>query len=167
MRYHFSSWLTATLNLCLIYFKITWALAILLEYMHKSFEKKRTKIKGGCQLGRNLVTHNCESDLPLAVMQSPWPRLHVPPEPLEISKHEWYYVLTHWLPSLFTKSGENLSKKSHKSNFAYITWAQLPVLLAFTDFDSDCNITDDEEIRSDLFYACLVLYPQFDSSSSY
>ena len=34
MGYHFSSRLTATLNICPIYFKITWALAILLEHMH-------------------------------------------------------------------------------------------------------------------------------------
>ena len=33
----------------LIYVKITWALAILLEHMHKKFEINRTKIKGGCQ----------------------------------------------------------------------------------------------------------------------
>jgi len=38
----------------LLYFKITWALAILLEHMHKKFEINRTKIKGGCQLGRKV-----------------------------------------------------------------------------------------------------------------
>ena len=65
LGYHFSSRLTATLNLCLIYFKITWALAILLEHMHKKFEINRTKIKGGCQSGRKVVTHNSKSDLPL------------------------------------------------------------------------------------------------------
>ena len=67
MGYHFSSRLTATLNLCLIYFKITWALAILLEHMHNKFEINRTKIKGGCKWGRKVVTHNSKSDLPLAV----------------------------------------------------------------------------------------------------
>ena len=65
--YHFSSRLMVTLNLSLIYFKITWALAILLEHMHKKFEINRTKIKGGCQLGRKVVTHNSKSDLPLGM----------------------------------------------------------------------------------------------------
>ena len=67
LGYHFSSRLTATLNLCLIYFKITWALAILLEHMHKKFEINRTKIKGSCQSGRKVVTHDSKSDLPLVV----------------------------------------------------------------------------------------------------
>ena len=40
---------------------------MLLEHMHKKFEINRTKIKGGCQSGRKLVTHNSKSDLPLAV----------------------------------------------------------------------------------------------------
>ena len=35
--------------------------------MHKTFEINWTKIKGGCQLGRKVVTHNSKSDLPLAV----------------------------------------------------------------------------------------------------
>ena len=62
--YHFSSRLTATLNLCLISFKITLALAILLQHMHKKFEINQTKIKGGCQSGRKVVTHNFKNDLP-------------------------------------------------------------------------------------------------------
>ena len=33
--------------------------------MHKKFEINRTKIKGGCQSGRKVVTHNSKSDLPL------------------------------------------------------------------------------------------------------
>ena len=33
--------------------------------MHKKFEINRTKIKGGCQSGRKVVTYNSESDLPL------------------------------------------------------------------------------------------------------
>ena len=35
--------------------------------MHKKFEINQTKIKGGCQSGRKVVTHNCntKSDLPL------------------------------------------------------------------------------------------------------
>ena len=38
---------------------------MILEYVHKKFEINRTKIKGGCQLVRKLVTHNSKSDLPL------------------------------------------------------------------------------------------------------
>ena len=41
-------------------------LAILLEHMHTKFEINLTKIKGGCQSGRKVVTHNSKSDLPLA-----------------------------------------------------------------------------------------------------
>ena len=33
--------------------------------MHKKFEINWTKIKGGCQSGRKVVTHNSNSDLPL------------------------------------------------------------------------------------------------------
>ena len=66
MGCHFSSRLTATLNLCLIYFRITRALAILLEHMNKKFEINWTKIKGGCQSGSKVVTHNSKNDLPLA-----------------------------------------------------------------------------------------------------
>ena len=33
--------------------------------MHKKFEINRTKIKGGCQSGRKVVTHNFKSALPL------------------------------------------------------------------------------------------------------
>ena len=33
--------------------------------MHKKFEINQTKIKGGCQSGREVVTHNSKSDLPL------------------------------------------------------------------------------------------------------
>ena len=35
-----------------------------MEHIHKKFEINRTKIKGGCQLGRKVVTHNSKSDLP-------------------------------------------------------------------------------------------------------
>ena len=55
MGHHFSSRLTATLNLCLIYFKIPWALAILLEHMHKKFEINRTKIEQKVFQGRVAV----------------------------------------------------------------------------------------------------------------
>ena len=65
MGHHFSSWLTSSLNLCLIYFKSTWALSKKLEHMHKKFEISQTKIKGNCQSGRKVVTHNANSDLPL------------------------------------------------------------------------------------------------------
>ena len=43
-----------SLNLCLIYFKITSALVILLELMQKKFEVNQTKIKGGYQLEEKL-----------------------------------------------------------------------------------------------------------------
>ena len=33
--------------------------------MHKKFEINQTKIKGGCQSGRKVVTHDSKSDLPL------------------------------------------------------------------------------------------------------
>ena len=33
--------------------------------MHKKFVIDWTKIKGGCQSGRKVVTHNSKSDLPL------------------------------------------------------------------------------------------------------
>ena len=33
--------------------------------MHKKFKINQTQIKGGCQLGRKVVTHNSKSDSPL------------------------------------------------------------------------------------------------------
>ena len=39
--------------------------------MHKKFGINWTKIKGGCQSGRKVVTHNSKSDLPLVA----WPGL--------------------------------------------------------------------------------------------
>ena len=33
--------------------------------MYKKFEINQTKIKGGCQSGRKVVTHHSKSDLPL------------------------------------------------------------------------------------------------------
>ena len=33
--------------------------------MHKKFEIDQAKIKGGCQSGRKVITHNSKSDLPL------------------------------------------------------------------------------------------------------
>ena len=38
---------------------------MILEHMHKKFEINLTKIIGGCQSGRKVVTHNSKSDLPL------------------------------------------------------------------------------------------------------
>ena len=43
---------------------------LLLEHMHKKFEINRSKIKGGCQSGRKVVTHISKSDLPLAIYPS-------------------------------------------------------------------------------------------------
>ena len=48
--------------------------------MHKKFEKNRTNIKGSCQSGRKVVTHNSKSDLPLeysAPMNVFWVCKHV------------------------------------------------------------------------------------------
>ena len=39
---------------------------MLLKHMHTKFLIERTKIKGGCQSGRKVVTHNSKSDLPLS-----------------------------------------------------------------------------------------------------
>ena len=39
------------------------------------FEINQTKIKGGCQSGRKVVTHNSKSDLPLADGEFPLPFL--------------------------------------------------------------------------------------------
>ena len=35
--------------------------------MNKKFEINRTKIKGGCQSGTKVETHNSKSDLPLVI----------------------------------------------------------------------------------------------------
>ena len=43
---NFSNYCTAQSNLCLIYLKLTWAIATLSVHMHKKFEVNRTKIKG-------------------------------------------------------------------------------------------------------------------------
>ena len=39
--------------------------------MHMKFEKNGTKIKGGCQSGREVVINNSKSDLPLEDNQTP------------------------------------------------------------------------------------------------
>ena len=59
-------------DLPLIYFIVTWALSTLLEYMRKKFEINQTKIKGSCQSGRKVVTHNSKSDLPLVCFKMQW-----------------------------------------------------------------------------------------------
>ena len=40
-------------------------LAIFLHHMHLKLEINMTKVKGGCQSGRKVVTHNPKNDLPL------------------------------------------------------------------------------------------------------
>ena len=45
MGYHFSSQLKATLNLCLIYTKITWGISTLSKHIHKKFKANRTNIQ--------------------------------------------------------------------------------------------------------------------------
>ena len=87
MSYHFSFGLT--LNLCLIYFKITSALATLLEPMHKKFEINHTKIKSSCQSGIKVVTHDSKSDLPLAYSHT-----HSGP-------YNFLNAACWWLPKLF------------------------------------------------------------------
>ena len=37
--------------------------------MHKKFEIDRTKIKGGCQSARKVVTHDSKRDLPLVCLK--------------------------------------------------------------------------------------------------
>ena len=38
--------------------------------MHKKFEINRTEIKGGCQSGRKVVTHDYKSNLPLPFIEN-------------------------------------------------------------------------------------------------
>ena len=68
MDYHFSSRLTANLNLCLIHLKLL--VHVLKQFGQCScdFEVNRTKIKGSCQSGRKVVTHDSKSDLPLVYL---------------------------------------------------------------------------------------------------
>ena len=37
--------------------------------MHKKFEINRTKIMGGCQSAKKVVTHNSKTDLPLVYFE--------------------------------------------------------------------------------------------------
>ena len=40
--------------------------------MHKKFEINQTKIMGGCQSGRKVVTQNSKNDLPLVLFLCPF-----------------------------------------------------------------------------------------------
>ena len=40
--------------------------------MHNKFDISWAKIKGGCQSGRKVVTHNAKSDLPLVLDRKPF-----------------------------------------------------------------------------------------------
>ena len=40
--------------------------------MHKKFDINQTKIKGDCQSGRKVLTHDSKSDLPLAAKTARW-----------------------------------------------------------------------------------------------
>ena len=53
MGYHFSSRLTATLNLCLIYLKLLVHVLYYYGQCSCDFEVNQTKIKGGCQWEKN------------------------------------------------------------------------------------------------------------------
>ena len=55
--------------------------------MHKTFETNQKKIKGDCQLGRKMVTHDSNSDLPLAAGQK-----ILPLKIQEISKIKTLYL---------------------------------------------------------------------------
>ena len=55
--------------------------------MHKKFEINRTKIKGGCQLRRKVVTHNSKSDLLLVKIRKNYQRIKT------IKKIEWASIL--------------------------------------------------------------------------
>ena len=67
--YHFSSRLTATLSLCLIYFKITWALYE--PYYENTYTRSVRYIGQRLRVAvsreeKKVVTYNSKSDLPLA-----------------------------------------------------------------------------------------------------
>ena len=94
------------LNLCLIYFKITWALTILLEHMHKKFVINQTKIKGGCQSGRKVVPSDSKSDLPLAEKQ----------EGGRLPSWSWVWTKNHRLPpEKFTLTWKHCTVSSLKT----------------------------------------------------
>ena len=66
---------------------------MLLEHMHKKVEINRPKIKGGCQLGSKVSTHNSKSDLPLVG-----------------------FILLHYFSSVFCQD-INLSSTWNRSNY--------------------------------------------------
>ena len=89
--------------------------------MHKKFEINRTKIKGGCQSGRKLVTHNSKSDLPLVKL-------------LE-KKYDFLYLLSYFseaddkkkLPkAIFFGVGEALLPSTPKKNIACVPKQEPP-----------------------------------------
>ena len=51
--------------------------------MHKEFDINRKKIKGDCQSGRKVVTHNSKSDLPLI-----FPKLFFTTSPMPLESVE-------------------------------------------------------------------------------
>ena len=48
-------------------------LATLSDHMHKKFNTNWTKIKGGCQSGRKVVTYGSKADLPLIWIKINYP----------------------------------------------------------------------------------------------
>ena len=56
--------------------------------MHKKFEINWTKIKGGCQLGRQVVTHNSKNDLPPGIFFKNWQECA---EGQYVEKMQWRY----------------------------------------------------------------------------
>ena len=63
--YHYSSQLTASLNLYPIYLKLLVHVLSQCGQCSCDFEVNQTKIKDGCQSERKVVTHDSKSDLPL------------------------------------------------------------------------------------------------------
>ena len=59
------------------------------------FEINQTKIKGGCQSGRKVVTHDSKSDLPLVSSQ-------------RRKKVQWFFI---WMSTL-----QNFAEKNWKTN---------------------------------------------------
>ena len=45
--------------------------------MLKKFEINRTKIKGGCRLGRKVLTHNSKNDLPQVTFENGKEEIHI------------------------------------------------------------------------------------------
>ena len=132
MGYYLSSRLTATLNLCLIYFKTTWALAILLQHMHKKFEINRTNIKGSCQSGWKVVTHDSKSDLPLIkakgldsfAFSSPNPGSNWPSHCAILMKLGMWYWVDHRLMHMLWICSYLASKINSQKSSSHWIWAK-------------------------------------------